>query len=59
MSILGRLLGLLVVLGFVAIMVISTGKLGCLWLLWLLIAVEFIPIYDIELTSEQKEHKND
>jgi hypothetical protein len=56
MSILGRLLGITVILGFVALMVIHTGKLGCLWLLWLLLMVDFIPVYDFE-TKEEKTNK--
>jgi hypothetical protein len=53
MSILGRLLGIIVILCFVALMVIHTGKLGCLWLLWLLLIVDYIPVYDFE-TKEEK-----
>jgi hypothetical protein len=29
-------------------MVGITGKLGCLWLLWLLLAVEYIPVYEFK-----------
>ena len=47
-SIICRLLGILGVLGFVAFMVSITGKLGCLWLLCLLLAVEYIPVYEFK-----------
>ena len=47
-SIICRLLWVLGVLGFVALMVCTTGKLSCLWLLWLLLAVEYIPVYEFK-----------
>ena len=45
-SIVCRLLGLVAVLAFVYAMVVLTGSLGCLWLLWLLLAVELVPTYE-------------
>lgn len=50
-SIVCRLLGLVAVLAFVYFMVVLTGSLGCLWLLFLLLAVELIPTYEFK-------HKN-
>ncbi len=62
-SIVCRLLGLIAVLGFVYSMVIFTGSLGCLWLLFLLLAVELVPAYEYKhKTSDEedtKENKND
>lgn len=50
-SIVCRLLGFVAVLAFVYFMVVLTGSLGCLWLLFLLLAVELIPTYEFK-------HKN-
>jgi len=62
-SIVCRLLGLLAVFAFVYFMAVLTGSLGCLWLLFLLLAVELIPEYEFEhKTSDKKnteENKND
>lgn len=62
-SIVCRLLGLLAVLAFVYFMVVFAGSLGCLWLLFLLLAVELIPTYEFKhKTSNEediKESKND
>lgn len=55
MSILGKLLCIVAVLGFVAFMVVHTGKLACLWLLWLLLIVDCIPAYNLDFeTKEEK-----
>ena len=43
-----RLLALAAILGFVIFMVTFTGNLACLWLLWLLLAVELIPTYEFK-----------
>jgi hypothetical protein len=57
-SIVCRLLGLVAVLAFVYFMVVLTGSLGCLWLLFLLIAVDIIPTYEFKSNnSETKEIK--
>lgn len=53
MSILGKLLGIVIILSFVAFMVVYTGKLACLWLLWLLLIIDCIPVYNLE-TKEEK-----
>ena len=45
-SIICRLLGLIAVLAFVFGMVALTGNLHCLWLLFLLFAIEVIPVYE-------------
>ena len=47
-TIICRLLGLVAVLAFVYFMVVLTGNLGCLWLLFLLFAVELVPEYKFE-----------
>lgn len=47
-SIICRLLGLVAVLGFVFHMVLFTGSLRCLWLLFLLFAVGIIPTYEFK-----------
>lgn len=60
-SIICRLLGLVAVLAFVYLMVVLTGKLSCLWLLFLLFAVEIVPTYEFKHTNseDKKENKND
>lgn len=60
-SIVCRLLGLVAILAFVYFMIILTGSLGCLWLLFLILAVEFIPTYEFksgEVDKDKKENKN-
>lgn len=52
-SIVCRLLGLVAVLAFVYFMVTYTGKLGCLWLIWLVLAVDFIPTYEVKNNSDR------
>jgi hypothetical protein len=47
-SIICRLLWLIAVLAFVYTMVVFTGSLGCLWLLFLLLAVELVPTYEFK-----------
>lgn len=53
-SVVCRFLGILAILAFVALMVVFTGKLACLWLLFLLFAVEFIPTYEVRSNYENK-----
>lgn len=55
-SIVCRLLGLVAVLAFVYFMVVFMGSLSCLWLLFLILAVEFIPAYEFK-TSNNKDTK--
>ena len=57
-SIVCRLLGILTVLAFVYFMVLLTGSLGCLWLLFLLLAIELIPTYDYKHEEEEKNNGN-
>jgi hypothetical protein len=47
-SIICRFLGLVAVLAFVYFMVVLTSKLGCLWLLFLIFAVDYIPTYEFK-----------
>lgn len=57
-SIVCRLLGLIVVLAFVYLMVVLTGSLGCLWLLFLLLVVDIIPTYEFKhKTSDEEDTK--
>lgn len=59
-SIICRLLGLVAVLGFVFHMVLFTGSLHCLWLLFLLLAVDIVPTYEFKREFPiNKENKND
>ncbi len=59
-SIVCRLLGLVAVLGFVYSMVVFTGSLHCLWLLFLLFAVDIVPTYEFKREFPiNKENKND
>lgn len=50
-SIVSRLLGIVAILAFVYFMVVFTGSLSCLWLLFLLLAVELIPAYEFRSTK--------
>lgn len=47
-SIICRLLGFVAVLAFVYFMVVLTGSPSCLWLLFLLFAVDIIPTYEFK-----------
>ncbi len=59
-SIICRLLGLVAVLGFVFAMVVFTDSLHCLWLLFLLLAVDSVPTYEFKREFPiNKENKND
>lgn len=57
-SIVCRLLGLVAVLAFVYFMVVLTGSLGCLWLLFLLLAVELIPTYEFKHKNSDEKGDN-
>ena len=58
-SIVCRLLGLVAILAFVYFMVVFTGSLHCLWLLFLLLAVDIIPTYEFKhKETENKENNN-
>jgi hypothetical protein len=39
-------------------MVVWTGSLGCLWLLFLLLAVEFVPTYEFKHRKSDDEEEN-
>jgi membrane protein YdbS with pleckstrin-like domain len=59
-SIVCRLLAIVAVLAFVYFMVVLTGSLSCLWLLFLLLAVELVPAYEFKSNnSKDEENKND
>lgn len=51
-SIICRLLGLALIFGFVFGLVWLTGNLACLWLLFLLFAVEWIPVYEFSRRTD-------
>jgi hypothetical protein len=57
-SIVCRLLGLIAVLAFVYFMIVLTGSLGCLWLLFLLLAVDIIPTYEFKSHNSTDDNKN-
>lgn len=52
-SIICRLLALVAVLGFVFALVVITSNLNCLWLLFLLLVVEIIPVYEFKLERDK------
>ena len=54
-----KLLGLVGVLGFVFHMVLFTGNLRCLWLLFLLLAVELVPTYEFKREYTDNKEKKD
>lgn len=58
-SIVCRLLGLVSVLAFVYLMVVFTNSLGCLWLLFLLLAVELVPTYEFKQESTKEKNNGD
>jgi hypothetical protein len=59
-SIVCKLLGLVAVLAFVFAMVVFTGSLHCLWLLFLLLAVDIVPTYEFKREFPiNKENEND
>jgi hypothetical protein len=59
-SIVCRLLGLVAVLAFVYFMVVLTSSILCLWLLFLLFAVDIVPTYEFKREFPiDKENKND
>lgn len=59
-SIVCRLLGLVAVLAFVYFMVVFSGSLHCLWLLFLLFAVDLVPTYEFKREFPiNKENKDD
>ena len=47
-SIICRLLAVVTILAFVCFMVVFTGSLHCLWLLFLLLAVDLVPTYEFK-----------
>jgi hypothetical protein len=47
-SIICRLLAVVAILAFVCFMVVFTGSLHCLWLLFLLLAVDLVPTYEFK-----------
>ena len=60
-SIICRLIGIVAVLAFVYAMVVFTSSLACLWLLFLLFAVELIPTYEFkrEFPKQNTEEKKE
>ena len=56
-SIVGRVIGFIAVLVFTYLMVDITGKLGCLWLLCLLLAVDLIPAYEFKSGDKDESNK--
>jgi hypothetical protein len=58
-SIICRLLGLVAVLAFVYSMVVFTESLSCLWLLFLILILDYIPAYEIKEDSEKTKDKKE
>ena len=58
-TIICRLIGLVAVLAFVYFMVVLTGSLRCLWLLFLLFAVELVPEYKFTTQNTKGDNSND
>lgn len=56
-SIVCRLLGLVAILAFVYFLIVLTGSLNCLWLLFLILILDYIPTY--EFKSKNLEDKGD
>lgn len=52
-SIVCRLLGLVAILGFIFGLIIFTGNLHCLWLLFLVLILDYIPVYTFERNHEK------
>lgn len=61
-SIICRLLAIVAILAFVYFMVVFSGSLHCLWLLFLLFAVDLVPTYEFKrefpIDKENKDGKN-
>ena len=58
-SIVCRLIGLVAVLAFVYFMIVLTGSLHCLWLLFLLLAVDIVPTYEFSRTIPNEKGDKD
>ena len=61
-SIICRLLAIVAILAFVYFMVVFSGSLHCLWLLFLLFAVDLVPTYEFKrefpIDKENKDEQN-
>ena len=57
-SIICRLMALVAVLAFVFAMVVFTNSLHCLWLLFLLLTVELVPVYEFKSEKEKDVNKD-
>lgn len=61
-SLICRLLAIMAILAFVYFMVVFSSSLHCLWLLFLLFAVDIVPTYEFKrefpITKENKDGKN-
>jgi hypothetical protein len=61
-SIICKLLAIVAILAFVYFMVVFSGSLHCLWLLFLLFAVDLVPTYEFKrefpINKENKNGKN-
>lgn len=59
-SIICRFFAIVAILAFVCFMVVFSGSLHCLWLLFLLFAAELVPAYEFKREFPvDKENKND
>lgn len=57
-SIICRLLGFIAVFAFVSFMVYLTGSSKCLWLLFLLLTVDIIPVYEFKSKNSENNSEN-
>ena len=57
-SIVCRLLGLVAILAFVYFMIVFTGSLDCLWLLFLILVLDCIPTYEFK-SNDKGENNGD
>jgi putative effector of murein hydrolase LrgA (UPF0299 family) len=58
-SIICRFLALAAILAFVYFMVVFSGSLHCLWLLFLLFAVDLVPTYEFKREVPMNKENND
>lgn len=58
-SIVCRLLGLVAILAFVYFLIVLTGSLHCLWLLFLILILDYIPTYEFKREIPKDENNKE
>ena len=58
-SVVCRLIGLVAILAFVCFMVVFTGSLHCLWLLFLILILDCIPTYEFKREIPKDENNKE